>query len=137
MDSHMIISRCPSCGGCFLFIGKGGHLTCSLIGCKEPVVDRAVDNIKAEVERLKGENEKLKTNQELWGSIELITAQRVEVKKLKERLEDVYLKDTGKTKEINILTKENNQLRKALEKLAGHVGRMGRDIIDDVLKNSS
>jgi len=56
MDSHNIVSRCPSCGGCFLFIGKGGHLTCSLIGCDEPVFDRAVDNLRAEVERLKAEN---------------------------------------------------------------------------------
>jgi len=64
--------------------------------------------IMAEVERLKAENEKLKANQELWGSIELITAQR----------------------------KEKEQLRETLERLAGHVGRMGRDIIDEALKDS-
>jgi len=52
----------------------------------------------AEVERLKAENEQLK-----------------------ERLEDVYLKDTGKTREINILTKENQGLRKALEGMKNHM----------------
>ena len=40
---------------------------------------------------------------------------QAEVERLKERLEDIYLKDTGKTREINILTKENRQLREALE----------------------
>lgn len=31
-----IADRCPACGGQTLFIGAGGWLTCSVIGCKEP-----------------------------------------------------------------------------------------------------
>jgi len=46
-----------------------------------------IKRLKAEVERLKAENEKLKANQELWGSIELITAQRKEIEQLREALE--------------------------------------------------
>jgi len=59
------------------------------------VIEKRCCNIclQNEVERLKAENESLK-----------------------ERLEDVYLKDTGKTREINILTKENRGLREALER---------------------
>jgi len=55
-------------------------------------MERIFDEALVEIERLKAESEQLK-----------------------ERLEDVYLKDTGKTKEINILTKENTKLHKALE----------------------
>ena len=31
-----IADRCPACGGQTLFIGAGGWLTCSVIGCKSP-----------------------------------------------------------------------------------------------------
>jgi len=51
--TERIRTRCPSCGHDTLFIGNGGHLTCSLIGCKQPVVERAIDDLRAEVERLK------------------------------------------------------------------------------------
>ena len=49
--SEIIATPCPSCGGKNLFIGTGGHLTCSLIGCKEPVVETAIDKLKREDER--------------------------------------------------------------------------------------
>jgi len=49
------------------------------------------DPMMIELRRLKAENENLKANQELWGSIELITAQRNEVKQLRKTLEDVRL----------------------------------------------
>jgi len=51
--TERIRTRCPSCGHDTLFIGNGGHLTCSLIGCRQPVVERAIDDLRAEVERLK------------------------------------------------------------------------------------
>jgi predicted CxxxxCH...CXXCH cytochrome family protein len=28
--------RCPSCGSESLFVGSGGYVTCSVIGCKNP-----------------------------------------------------------------------------------------------------
>lgn len=37
-----IETPCPSCGHRTLFIGSGGHLTCSLIGCREPGTERAI-----------------------------------------------------------------------------------------------
>ena len=49
-----ITTRCPSCGGETLFIGSGGHLTCSVIGCREPSVERCVAelyNERSQIER--------------------------------------------------------------------------------------
>jgi len=64
---------------------------------------------------------------------------------LKERLCSLCLKaEVEKLKAENdtftsCIVKSNTiiaDLREALERLAGHVGRMGRDIIDEVLKDS-
>ena len=44
-----ITTRCPSCRGKTLFIGTGGHLTCSFIGCKEPGVGRAIWALKKRI----------------------------------------------------------------------------------------
>lgn len=47
-SSRKIIDPCPSCGAQSLFIGMGGYLTCSVIGCKEPGVTAAIkDALKA------------------------------------------------------------------------------------------
>jgi hypothetical protein len=43
-----ITTRCPSCGHQSLFIGKGGHLTCSWLECKEPGLERAIERLKAQ-----------------------------------------------------------------------------------------
>jgi hypothetical protein len=40
-----ITTRCPSCGHQSLFIGKGGHLTCSWLECKEPGLERAIEKL--------------------------------------------------------------------------------------------
>lgn len=47
-----IETPCPSCGAKSLFIGTGGHLTCSVLGCKDPVVECAVDACKILLARL-------------------------------------------------------------------------------------
>ena len=44
-----IVTPCPSCGRTTLFIGNGGHLTCSLLGCKQPSVERAIREHEAKV----------------------------------------------------------------------------------------
>jgi len=85
MDSHNIVSRCPSCGGCFLFIGKGGHLTCSLIGCDEPVFDRAVDNLRAEVERLRTREKELLKLPSIYAAEDWLA----EIARLREALEEI------------------------------------------------
>jgi hypothetical protein len=41
-----INTPCPACGSRTLFIGEGGHLTCSLIGCKQPGVERAIAELR-------------------------------------------------------------------------------------------
>lgn len=48
-EPHPKISdRCPSCGSKSLFIGSGGWLTCSILGCKQPSVSAAIDDLVAE-----------------------------------------------------------------------------------------
>lgn len=42
-----ISTRCPSCGHQSLFIGLGGHLTCSWLDCKDPGIERAIEKLKA------------------------------------------------------------------------------------------
>jgi hypothetical protein len=36
-----IVTPCPNCGRSSLFIGEGGHLTCSVLTCSEPSAERA------------------------------------------------------------------------------------------------
>jgi hypothetical protein len=43
-----IADPCPSCGGSTLFIGAGGWLTCSLIGCRQPVMFDAIAVVRRE-----------------------------------------------------------------------------------------
>lgn len=53
-----ITTPCPACGATSLFIGEGGHLTCSEIGsqhgsyrgCPEPGVETEINNLKAALE---------------------------------------------------------------------------------------
>lgn len=33
---NIVQGRCPACRGKHLFLGEGGHVTCSLIGCPNP-----------------------------------------------------------------------------------------------------
>jgi hypothetical protein len=40
---EQIVTRCPTCGGQTLFIGDGGHLTCSWLKCVEPSVAHAIE----------------------------------------------------------------------------------------------
>lgn len=53
MSEQRITTPCPSCGARTIFIGSNGHLTCSVIGCKEPGVERAHLAEKAEHYRLR------------------------------------------------------------------------------------
>lgn len=50
--SPAINTRCPSCGSYLLFIGSGGHLTCSFVHCKNPSVGDAIERYKALVSTL-------------------------------------------------------------------------------------
>lgn len=51
MNEIKIIDKCPSCHSKgTLFIGAGGYLTCSFIGCPEPGVGRAIAALRAELE---------------------------------------------------------------------------------------
>lgn len=53
-EAHVkIVTRCPSCGRQSLFIGEGGHLTCSVIGCKQPIVEAAFEHLEAKNKRLR------------------------------------------------------------------------------------
>ena len=48
---NKIKTSCPSCGSRSLFIGTGGHLTCSWLNCPEPGVERAIAALKREKEQ--------------------------------------------------------------------------------------
>ena len=51
MDTSVGIEMpCPSCGAKTLFIGEGGHLSCSGTKCKEPSVEAAIANAIKEAE---------------------------------------------------------------------------------------
>lgn len=45
-----IADRCPCCSNRSLFVGTGGWLTCSQIGCKEPGLTRAIDALRAKLQ---------------------------------------------------------------------------------------
>lgn len=46
MTDTKITTRCPSCGHQTLFIGDGGHLTCSWLDCTEPGVETAIKKLQ-------------------------------------------------------------------------------------------
>lgn len=50
-----IFDRCPSCGSRSLFVGSGGWLTCSVIGCKEPATGEVIQGLKDRVTSLRTE----------------------------------------------------------------------------------
>lgn len=52
MDHPKIMTRCPSCGHQTLFIGSGGHLTCSWLPCKEPSPAHVIDALRTDAARL-------------------------------------------------------------------------------------
>lgn len=31
-----VAGQCPGCGSASLFVGSGGHVTCAVLGCKDP-----------------------------------------------------------------------------------------------------
>ncbi|HEX5565875.1 MAG TPA: DUF6085 family protein, partial [Streptomyces sp.] len=49
--------RCPACGGASLFLGEGGHVTCSRIDCPDPsAVDDLLHGGEAALTQLLGGN---------------------------------------------------------------------------------
>lgn len=44
-----IANRCPGCGHQTLFIGNGGWITCSWIGCKAPSIDEAFEQSRVDI----------------------------------------------------------------------------------------
>ncbi len=49
--AERIEDRCPRCGNRTIFIGSGGHLTCSWLECKEPGVGVEIERIQKERDR--------------------------------------------------------------------------------------
>jgi len=48
--SAEITTPCPACGSSTLFIGSGGGLTCSVIGCPQPSVRSEFNALRAALE---------------------------------------------------------------------------------------
>jgi len=47
-----IETRCPSCGHVTLFVGNGGHLTCSWLKCPRPSLADWIEDMQDTVRRL-------------------------------------------------------------------------------------
>jgi len=106
---------------------------CYCVKCNATVKD-----LHEEVERLKAENKQLQANQELWGNIELITAQRNEVKRLKaeNKIQAKQIVDLSAVEGCTQI--KNNKLREALERIRSKEDRLNHvTIADEALKNSS
>lgn len=50
--NRRIRTQCPSCQRETLFVGKGGHLTCSFIGCKQPSLEAEFTRLRARIAEL-------------------------------------------------------------------------------------
>jgi len=48
--AERISTPCPACGHETLFVGSGGHLTCSYLPCPEPGLASEINNLKAALE---------------------------------------------------------------------------------------
>jgi hypothetical protein len=45
-QQQRITTPCPACGAQSLFISIGGHITCSVVGCKNPIPAAVVDELR-------------------------------------------------------------------------------------------
>ena len=57
--SERISLRCRSCNGHTIFVGKGGHLTCSYIDCKEPSIERQIAQLEEDNKDVRKSNHTL------------------------------------------------------------------------------
>lgn len=97
MEQPHISSPCPSCGGCTLFIGTGGWLTCSLIGCKEPTLISHTYELNKNFKKAESEREELRIKANKFeGALECVhktVARRAKITdELKRRLEGAHAK---------------------------------------------
>jgi len=49
-----IVTRCPACHHQTLFVGSGGHLTCSWLQCPNPSVAEAIEQLESRIRELEG-----------------------------------------------------------------------------------
>ena len=75
-DGERIVTPCPACGLQSLFIGDGGHLTCSVVpgrdsrGCLSPSVEETVGALKQRAEKAEAERDEARAT--LNEAIELL-----------------------------------------------------------------
>lgn len=142
MNSEEIKTRCPSCRSQSLFVGKGGHLTCSVIGCKEPVVGRATNELIAEVERLtdkldftvravlEGEVAYEKTYKRMLAEAELSIKVDVALSKSRNEVEHLNRENEGLRLSLDI---NQNVEHGTITRLKVEVGRLKGDVCKLVL----
>jgi hypothetical protein len=88
---------------------------CCTWGCREP-------SIKGKLtEMADGRTHYLYYCAKHWRKYQSREELETEITTLKQELEEIYLKDRGKTNEINILTRENNTLFQRLQEAEGFV----------------
>jgi hypothetical protein len=109
MSEQKIVDKCPSCGSTgTLFVGEGGYLTCSLIGCPQPGVTQAIDQLRAEKDTYRARSEITEANLESY--MELQAENKKLCSLLAERYE-TYLK----------VCAEAHEMRGALELIAKEI----------------
>lgn len=64
-ESEVIRTPCPNCGG-QLFVGKGGHLTCSSFHCSEPGVERKWVALQRQNDKLSRELAAAREDRDAW-----------------------------------------------------------------------
>lgn len=57
--TERIVTRCPTCDFQTLFVGSGGHLTCSRLECSNPSVASSIAKLKSAESRADALSEKL------------------------------------------------------------------------------
>lgn len=122
-----INTPCPSCGFTTLFIGTGGHLTCSWIECKNPGVQTTIEALKAEVNRWKANHDNVvnikRRLSKMYGErCREIAALRIDVERLT-HLHDLDHKLADQWRD------KNETLLAANDKLRAEIRSLRRDVL--------
>jgi predicted RNase H-like nuclease (RuvC/YqgF family) len=64
-----IATRCPACGGSTLFVGHGGHLTCSRLKCPNPSVADEIKRVADKCDEYRQRWNGLDVEREKWAAL--------------------------------------------------------------------
>lgn len=116
----VVRGKCLACGHDTLFLGRGGHVTCSWLSCPEPGFMRKVDDLRDQLADAKHDLEQMRTEKEMWR--ETLDAQERELAEVR-RERDEWIEAHGVQMKANHnvilerdrLREENERLQRDLE----------------------